>query len=120
MAKTKAAAKPKAQSKVQRNVMFLAWTNSNQIQSFQWRLSSKDLICDYKNHGREFQMTEGLMHEMFDECIHHYQQTGKISQDVVYELVDMYVAAPEVMGTRPQIYQVHIFERRAMGVRLDV
>ena len=106
--KRKASVKKPPQSPRQRNVVFLAAPH----QTFQWRVAVTDMIFAPASVGREHQMVDLLMHEEFSKCVAHYQDAGKVKPETVFEFADMFVAAPELGGTRPQIHQVHVFDRR--------
>jgi len=102
-----------SQSPRQRNVIFLASPHKpGTVQTFRWAVPVTDMIFQPTNVGREHQMVDLLMNEEFSKCITHYQKLGKVSRDTVYEFADMFVAAPELGGTRPQIHQVHVFDQR--------
>lgn len=105
------------QSPRMRNVVFLSAPHGLNAQSFQWRVAVRDIITSPLNQGREYQMTDWLMQEEFSKCVAHYQKEGKVKPSMVFEFADMFVAAPELGGTRPQIHQVHVFDPRAGMLR---
>jgi len=99
--------------------MFLATQDgSKAIQSLGWKVHVSEMVYDSSRKGREFQMTEHLIHNHFDQCVTHYRKEGLIKENNVLEFVDMYVAAPESIGSRPQIFQVHVFDNRQAGLML--
>lgn len=100
-----------------RNVVFLSNPHGVTTQSFQWRVPARDMIFSARNTGREHQMVDFLMQQEFSKCVEHYQKTGKVNPRTVFEFSDMYVAAAELGGTRPQIHQVHVYDPRAGMVR---
>lgn len=108
-----ASGKKGGQSPRMRNVVFLSNPHGLTTQSFQWRVPARDMIFSAKNTGREHQMVDLLMQEEFSKCVAHYQEQGKVNAKTVFEFSDMYVAAAELGGTRPQIHQVHVFDPRA-------